>query len=131
MVNIPQNDTSGGLTREERIDVIIRVLLNGSYVRTSLNQYGAGKIRRVTYKNPETKKCSVWYDTVRAANCPDDSCKEEVLFLPAHDEVMEALDQFKAKGWHAFHDYETDEYGVCREKYSRGEYADRQTAWLF
>ena len=131
MVNIPQNDTSGGLTREERIDIIIRVLLNGSYVKTSLSQYGAGKIRRVTYKNPETKKCSVWYDTVRAATCLDASGKEEVLFLPAHDEVMEALDQFKAKGWHAFHDYETDDYGVCREKHSRGEYADRQTAWLF
>lgn len=39
MVNIPQNDASGGLTREERIDIITKVLLGGEYVKTSLNQY--------------------------------------------------------------------------------------------
>lgn len=131
MVNIPQNDASGGLTREERIDIITKVLLRGEYVKTSLNQYGGGKIRRVTYHNPETKKNSVWYDTVHMANCPDYRYTEEVLFLPSYDEVMAALEQFKAKGWHAYHDREMDEYKVCKEKYARGEYADRYTTWLF
>lgn len=131
MVNIPQNDVSGGLTREERIDIIVKVLLRGACVKTSLNMYGGGKIQRVTYRDPKTKKDQVWYDTVSMANCPDYRYKEEVLFLPAYDEVMDALKQFEAKGWHAYHDYEMDYYGVCKEKYSRGEYADRYTAWLF
>ena len=131
MVNIPQNDASGGLTREERIDIITKVLLGGEYVKTSLNQYGGGKIQRVTYHNPETKKDSVWYATVHMANCPDSRYTEEVLFLPAYDEVMDALKQFKAKGWHAYHDREMDEYKVCKEKHARGAYADQFTTWLF
>ena len=131
MTQIPENTAEGSLTRAERIDIIVQTLLRGFEVCTSINLYGGGKIMRRTYRDPKTKKTSSWYETVDMANCPDTRYTEEVLFRPAYDEVMEALDQFKAKGWHAYHDREMDSYKVCIERYARGEYADRQTTWLF
>lgn len=120
MTQIPENTAEGNLTRAERIDIIVQTLLRGFKVCTSLNLYGGGKIVRRTYRDPKTKKTSSWYDTVHLANCPDTRYTE-----------MEALDQFKEKGWHAYHDREMDQYKVCKERYARGEYADRQTTWLF
>lgn len=131
MIDIPENKESCGMTRDERVDAIAGALLRGCEIRTSIDPRGYGKIEHVTFTDPKTGEVKTWYESRSAASCSGDGYERISLFLPSESEVHEALEQFRAKGWHAYYDSELQHYRVCNVHFTVGGYADRFINWLF
>lgn len=132
MIKIPENRESCDMTREERVDAIASVLLRGGEIRTELDGiHGYGKIERVTHADPNTGEEKEWYETRSAASRSGEGYERTSLFLPSESEVHDALEQFRAKGWHAYYDRELRRYRVCSVHFAVGGYADQFINWLF
>lgn len=121
-------DNRPGISRDKRIEIIARVLAGGGQVADALNLYGGGKVCEKTMVVDGEK--STYYTTSNMGYEHNESgCK--ALFLPSREEVLEALEAFREKGWHAYYDSEMHKYAVRPERIVRGEYAERFTHWIF